>query len=94
MLFDTHAHLDDERFAADFDAMLERMRRAGVMNALAVATTRPSAEACLKLAAAHEMLYASVGIHPNHAKTDVQEDGVVKNSVVGNAGTEKDGYAI
>lgn len=73
MLFDTHAHLDDERFAADLPAVLERMRAAGVAHALAVATTAPSAQACLALATAHEPLYASVGIHPNHAQTDVKE---------------------
>ncbi|MFL5338985.1 MAG: TatD family hydrolase [Gemmataceae bacterium] len=66
MLIDTHAHLDDARFAADRAAVLERARNAGIGAALAVATTATSSRACLQLALEYPMLRATVGLHPNH----------------------------
>jgi TatD DNase family protein len=67
ILVDTHAHLDDEQFAGDYPAVLERARAAGVAQIVAVATTAASSAACISLAAAHANLFATVGIHPNHA---------------------------
>jgi len=66
-LIDTHAHLDDERFRPDFAAVLDRARAAGVERQICIATTAPSAHACIDLAAQHPSVFASVGIHPNHA---------------------------
>src|SRR5262245_15472272 len=66
MLIDTHAHLDDERFAADLPAVLERTRAAGVGAVLAVGTTAASSAACVRLAEPHAMLRAAAGLHPNH----------------------------
>jgi TatD DNase family protein len=65
-LFDTHAHLDDDRFAADLPAVLERAKAAGVDHVVTIATTAPSSAASIVLAARHPLVYASVGIQPNH----------------------------
>ena len=64
-LIDTHAHLDDGRFADDLPAVLERAVAAGVQRVVTIATTAPSSAACLELAARHPMLAATVGIQPN-----------------------------
>lgn len=64
-LVDTHAHLDDEQFAADLPAVLQRARAAGVAQIIAVATTAPSSAAGIALAAAHPGVFATVGLHPN-----------------------------
>jgi TatD DNase family protein len=64
-LLDTHAHLDDERFAADLPAVLDRARAAGVSTILTIATTAPSSAACVSLAGRYPQLFATVGIHPN-----------------------------
>ena len=66
-LIDTHAHLDDERFAADFADVLARARSAGVVQIVTVATTGPGTGRTLQLANTHAMLFASAGIHPNNA---------------------------
>lgn len=66
MLIDTHAHLDDERFAADLPDVLHRARAAGVEQVITIATTAHSSHACLALAQTHAMLRATVGIQPNH----------------------------
>ncbi|MEX2558598.1 MAG: TatD family hydrolase [Pirellulales bacterium] len=65
-LFDSHAHLDQEEFAGDLEAVLARAREAGVMYAMAVATTADSSRACVELASVHQGLFASVGIQPNY----------------------------
>jgi TatD DNase family protein len=66
IFFDTHAHLDDEQFAGDLPAVLERAAAAGVTRIVTIATTAPSSAACVALAARHEPLLATVGIQPNH----------------------------
>jgi TatD DNase family protein len=66
-LVDTHAHLDDERFASDFDAVLARARDAGLATILAVGTTLETSRRAVELARASPMIRAAVGIHPNYA---------------------------
>jgi TatD DNase family protein len=66
-LIDTHAHLDDEQLAADLPAVLERARAAGVAPVIAVATTASSSGATVELAQRHADVFATAGIHPNHA---------------------------
>lgn len=66
ILIDTHAHLDDERFHGDLPQVLDRARAAGVVNILTVATTADSSAASVNLAQRHDMLFATVGIQPNH----------------------------
>jgi TatD DNase family protein len=66
-LTDTHAHLDDEQFREDLPAVLARAAAAGVPRALAVATTAASAARCVALADQYPGLFATAGIHPNHA---------------------------
>jgi TatD DNase family protein len=65
--FDTHAHLDDEQLASDVAAVVERASAAGVTAILAVGTTAASSRNCLALARQQEGVWASAGIHPNHA---------------------------
>ena len=65
-LVDTHAHLDDERFASDREAMMARAAEAGVTRMIAVATTAATSRACIDLASRSPMLWATVGIHPNN----------------------------
>src|SRR5262249_19162419 len=66
-LFDTHAHLDDEKFRDDLPAVLERARAAGVCRIVTVATTAPTSRICVDLAARHsDILVPTVGIQPNN----------------------------
>ena len=65
-LIDTHAHLDDERFAADLPAVLQRAAEAGVVRVVTIGTDAASNRAAVELAAAHPLLAAAVGIQPNH----------------------------
>ncbi len=71
---DTHAHLDDEKFHEDLPAVLARARAAGVVHVVAVATTGPSSENCVRLARQHALLRATVGIQPNHVAQAAPDD--------------------
>jgi TatD DNase family protein len=68
MLVDTHAHLDDARFASEVEAVIARARAAGVLRIVTVGAGVASSAAALDLARRFpETLRATVGIHPHDA---------------------------
>ena len=69
MLIDSHAHLDDARFNADRDAVLQRARDAGIGNILTIGNgAGPDDMGCgIPIAEAHDWIYTSVGVHPHDA---------------------------
>ena len=66
-LIDTHAHIDGEAYENDFDDMLARARASGVRAVVTFGDTMMSSERCVKLAAAHDDIFAGVGVHPENA---------------------------
>lgn len=68
-LFDSHAHLTDDRFADDLEDVLLRARDAGVDSIVAIASDLPDARAATKLAAAAHPVRvgATAGVHPHKA---------------------------
>jgi TatD DNase family protein len=69
MIVDSHCHLDDEKFADDRDAVIERARAAGITAMLAIGTGEgpPDLEAAIRLAEKYPFIYATVGVHPHDA---------------------------
>lgn len=68
---DSHAHLDDERFDVDRQAVLARAREAGVTRILTIAeATHPAdVEKTLLLAAENDgFLWVAAGVHPHEAR--------------------------
>ena len=77
-LIDTHAHLDQEEFDADRDALIERAGEAGIEAIVAIGTTASSSEAVVELAGRFSSIYAAVGIQPNYtAQAEPQDWGRV-----------------
>jgi TatD DNase family protein len=67
MLIDTHAHLDDARFAADLPAVLDRAAAAGVTRIFTVGVDLATSRAAVALAERFpHILDAVVGLQPNH----------------------------
>ena len=67
-LVDTHAHLDFGKFDGDRQAVIQRAREAGVGAIVNVGADLASSQRAVKLAEAHEGIYAAVGMHPHDAK--------------------------
>ncbi len=65
MLFDTHAHLDQEHFDADRPQVVARAVAAGVERIVAVGVSAASSRACVELAGQFAPISAAVGIQPN-----------------------------
>lgn len=74
LLFDTHAHLEDEQFDGIRDNVIVRARAAGVGQMLAVGTCLASSQKCAALAGSQSDIWASVGIHPNYCSTAGGDD--------------------
>lgn len=73
MIFDTHAHYDDERFNEDRDALLKQLHQEGVSYILNAAASPESLNTTMELALKYPFVYAALGIHPHDAE-NINED--------------------
>ena len=75
-LVDSHTHLDDCRFGEDRDSVVQRAVEAGVTRMLSIGTGEgpPDLEAAIRMADRYRPVYASVGLHPEHAPKVTQQD--------------------
>lgn len=65
MIFDSHAHYDDEQFDEDRDALLRSMNEAGVGKILNAGASMESTKKGIALAEQYPFFYAAAGIHPD-----------------------------
>ncbi|AEV70455.1 TatD family hydrolase [Acetivibrio clariflavus] len=77
MLFDTHAHYDDDKFAEDRYEVIEKAHESGVSYIINAATDVKSCEDSLAFAHRYEYVYAAVGIHP-HEVGDADDNALDK----------------
>ena len=77
MIFDTHAHYDDEAFDADRDELMTSLPENGVGLVVDPGCDLPSSRMTVELAARHPHVYAAVGIHPenchDYAPSQIEE---------------------
>ena len=66
MIFDTHAHYDDEAFDADREELLAGLPAAGIGQVVNIASSVKSIDDCLALAHRFPHVYCALGIHPEH----------------------------
>lgn len=65
MIFETHAHYDDEQFAGDRGELLAQLPSLGIRKVIDVASTIDSIDQCVELARTYDHVYAAVGVHPS-----------------------------
>ena len=65
MIFDTHAHFDDDAFDEDRDALLSGMKDAGVEYIVNIGASMASSKRSMDLAEKYPFIYAAVGVHPD-----------------------------
>ena len=67
-LFDSHCHMDDERFDGDREEVFHELRESSVTRLTCVASDLKTAGTSLRFAEKHEGVYATCGVHPHEAK--------------------------
>src|SRR3989475_652531 len=68
MLIDSHCHIDDSRYDADREAMIQRARDAGVGHFVTIGCDLETSRAAVALAQKHPFISATVGVHPHEVK--------------------------
>ena len=66
-LFDTHAHITDERFDEDREQVIRRLKEAGVELMLLVGDASQEEQPVYPLAEQDPCFYAATGVHPHDA---------------------------
>ena len=65
MIFDTHAHYDDDRFAPDRGELLSGMNGNGIGRIINVGASFEGCKNSLMLAQEYDFIYAALGVHPS-----------------------------
>ena len=66
-LFDTHCHLDDERFNEDREQLIQALPEQGLVYCVTVGSDLDSSERSIALARQYGHVYAAAGVHPHEA---------------------------
>lgn len=74
MFFDSHAHLDDEKFADDRAEVIARAKENGVTHIVNIGADMESSARSIELTQQYDMIYAAVGVHPHDAKKVIASD--------------------
>ncbi len=73
MIFESHAHYDDEAFNEDRDNLLSSMKDNGVEYIVNVSADFESVDPIYELSQKYDFVYGTVGVHPGAAKDMTQE---------------------
>lgn len=65
MIFDTHAHYDDEAFDSDRDLLLDSLGGAGIRAVTNIGASLASCRTTLELVERYPWMYGAVGVHPS-----------------------------
>lgn len=67
MIFDSHAHYDDEAFNEDREEVLQGLKDKRVIGVLNCGASIEGARMSVELSNKYDFIYSAVGIHPEHA---------------------------
>jgi len=73
MIFETHAHYDDDAFNTDRDDLLIHMADHQVETVVNVAASLSSIKTTMELTAKYDFVYGAVGVHPSEVE-ELNED--------------------
>ena len=74
MLFDSHAHLNDERFNEDREELINSLKSNGVELVLNPGACIETSKSSVELANKYDFIYAAVGVHPHDVGDMTEED--------------------
>ena len=67
LIFDSHAHYDDEQFDEDREELLKELKENGVGAILNMSSDYESVKRTVELTEKYDFIYGAVGIHPENA---------------------------
>ena len=73
-LYDTHAHLDDEMFDPDREAVIEKIKASGVGLVNNIGSSMESSRESVLLSQKYDFIHATVGVHPSETSGLTQAD--------------------
>lgn len=74
MIFDTHAHYDDEAFNEDREELLLSLKAAGIGNVVNIAASMESCKTTLELIKKYDFMYGALGVHPSETAELTEAD--------------------
>lgn len=74
MIFETHAHYDDQAFEEDRELLLNSLQEQGVGKVVNIGASLASSKASLALAEQYPFVYAAIGVHPDETKELTEEN--------------------
>lgn len=74
MIFETHAHYDDEAFDEDREKLLETMHAQGIEKIINVGASLQGVRDTVALTEKYPFVYGAVGIHPDEVGNLTEED--------------------
>ena len=77
MIFETHAHYDDEKFDEDRAELLSSMQENGIGRIINVSANLESLENTRKLMEAYQFIYGAFGLHPDERGRDGTDAGTL-----------------
>lgn len=73
-MIDSHAHLQDERFADDVSEVVARAFESGISHIVCIGYDLASSRQALEMAQADSRILAATGIHPHEASVFTEQD--------------------
>jgi TatD DNase family protein len=77
MIFDTHAHYDDEQFDIDREFLIGSFKDAGIGNVVDIGASLETSQKAIDIAHEYDFFYAAVGVHPSEVE-ELNEDNIKK----------------
>ena len=74
MLFDSHAHLNDERFDEDREELIRLLRQRDVDLVVNPGADMDTSKTAIELANNYDFIYAAVGVHPHDVEDMTESD--------------------
>ena len=72
-LFDSHCHLNDEKYNEDRKELIENLRKQGVKRLVTAGYSIESSKEAIKLSKEYDFIYATIGISPNDVPKTLED---------------------
>ena len=73
MIFDTHAHYEDDAFDIDREGLLSSLSKQGIEYVVNVSSSLETVDKTIELMEQYPFIYGAIGIHPDSTK-ELDED--------------------